>query len=108
MLDGPCTFLSCGRSIDGYLGNAAARRLEPSDDADFDRVDAVRASDDAILVGAVTVRNDNPRLLARPKAIVTSGPSEGLRPWPITVTVTERFRLVPRDRSTLAGVPVRM
>ena len=36
-----------------------------SNDADFDRVDAVRASCDAILVGAETVRVDNPRLLVR-------------------------------------------
>ncbi len=54
-------------SIDGYLGAAAPRRLELSNDADFDRVDAVRASCDAILVGAATVRNDNPRLLVRSK-----------------------------------------
>ena len=39
-------------SIDGYLGSAAAWRLELSNDADFDRMDAVRASYDAILVGA--------------------------------------------------------
>ena len=36
-----------------------------SNDADFDRVDALRASVDAILVGAGTVRADNPRLLVR-------------------------------------------
>ena len=63
MLDPPYTLLSCALSIDGYLGSAAPRRLELSNHADFDRVDAVRASCDAILVGAATVRNDNPRLL---------------------------------------------
>ena len=65
MPDRPYTLLSCGMSIDGYLGSASPRRLELSNDADFDRVDAVRASCDAILVGAATVRNDNPRLLVR-------------------------------------------
>ena len=55
-------------SIDGYLGSATSRRLELSNDADFDRADAVRASCDAILVGAATVRNNNPRLLVRSKA----------------------------------------
>ena len=39
------------------------QRLRLSNDEDFDRVDAVRATSDAILVGAATVRNDNPRLL---------------------------------------------
>jgi 5-amino-6-(5-phosphoribosylamino)uracil reductase len=65
MPDLPYTLLSCALSIDGYLGGASSRRLELSNDADFDRVDAVRASCDAILVGAATVRNDNPRLLVR-------------------------------------------
>ena len=51
-------------SIDGYIGSPVSRLLL-SNDADFDRVDAVRASCDAILVGATTVRLDNPRLLVR-------------------------------------------
>ena len=52
MPDRPYTLLSCGMSIDGYLGSATPRRLALSNDADFDRVDAVRATCDAILVGA--------------------------------------------------------
>ena len=65
MADRPYTLLSCGMSIDGYLDSATEERLLLSNDADFDRVDAVRAGCDAILVGAATVRNDNPRLLVR-------------------------------------------
>ena len=52
-------------SIDGYIDSPSVYRLPLSNDADFDRVDAVRAASDAILVGAATVRNDNPRLLVR-------------------------------------------
>jgi 5-amino-6-(5-phosphoribosylamino)uracil reductase len=80
-------------SIDGYLGAATPRRLELSNDADFDRVDAVRATCDAILVGAATVRNDNPRLLVRSKARREERIARGLRPSPIKVTVTERLEL---------------
>ena len=65
MVDRPYTLLSCGMSLDGYLDSATIARLQLSNDADFDRVDAVRASCDAILVGANTVRTDNPRLLVR-------------------------------------------
>ena len=68
MPDRPYTLLSCSMSIDGYLGSPTPRRLELSNDADFDRVDAVRASCDAILVGAETVRKDNPRLVVRSQA----------------------------------------
>ena len=66
--DRPYTLLSCGMSIDGYLDSATGKRLVLSNDADLDRVDAVRADSDAILVGAATVRNDNPRLLVRAQA----------------------------------------
>ena len=64
MRDRPYTLLSCSVSIDGYIGNALSRLLL-SNDADFDRVDEVRAGCDAILVGAATIRQDDPRLLVR-------------------------------------------
>jgi 5-amino-6-(5-phosphoribosylamino)uracil reductase len=93
MPDRPYTLLSCALSIDGYLGSATSRRLELSNDADFDRVDAVRASCDAILIGAATVRNDNPRLLVRSESRREERTTRGLAPSPIKVTVTERVEL---------------
>ena len=65
MAERPYTILSCSISLDGYLGGATPERLVLSNEADLDRVDEVRAECDAILVGAATVRNDNPRLLVR-------------------------------------------
>src|SRR3954467_14523282 len=96
MLERPYTLLSCALSIDGYLGTATPRRLELSNDADFDRVDAVRASCDAILVGAATVRNDSPRLLVRSPERRDERAARGLAPSPIKVTVTERVELDAR------------
>jgi len=93
--DRPYTLLSCGMSIDGYLGNATEERLELSNDADFDRVDDVRADCDAILVGASTIRNDNPRLLVRSQARRDKRVARGLDPSPIKVTVTGRAELDP-------------
>jgi 5-amino-6-(5-phosphoribosylamino)uracil reductase len=97
MPDRPYILLSCGMSIDGYLGSASPRRLELSNDADFDRVDAVRASCDAILVGAATVRNDNPRLLVRSQNRRDARTARGLTPSPIKVTLTEQVKLNPRS-----------
>src|SRR5213080_4632270 len=96
MPDRPYTLLSCGISIDGYLGAATPRRLELSNDADFDRVDAVRASCDAILVGAATVRKDNPRLLVRSDARREERAARGLARLPKKVTITERVELDAR------------
>jgi 5-amino-6-(5-phosphoribosylamino)uracil reductase len=64
----PYVLLSCAASIDGYIDDTSETRLLLSNDTDFDRVDDVRASCDAILVGATTIRKDNPRLLVRSQA----------------------------------------
>jgi len=95
MRDRPYTLLSCCVSIDGYIGNAASR-LHLSNDADFDRVDALRASCDAILVGATTVRTDNPRLLVRSEARREERAARGLPESPMKVTVTRRADLDAR------------
>jgi len=88
MADRPYTLLSCGMSLDGYLDGATVKRLPLSNEADLDRVDAVRASCDAIMVGAATVRNDNPRLLVRTAERRRERMARGLPPSPIKVTVT--------------------
>ena len=95
MRERPYTLLSCCVSIDGYIGNAASRLLL-SNDADFDRVDALRASCDAILVGAATVRIDNPRLLVRSETRRKERAARGLPESPMKVTVTRRAELDAR------------
>ena len=82
-------------SIDGYLASGAREPLPLSNPADFDRVDAVRAGCDAILVGAATIRTDQPRLLVRSRARQQQRVARGLRPFPIKVTVTRGGRLDP-------------
>jgi 5-amino-6-(5-phosphoribosylamino)uracil reductase len=95
MADRPYTLLSCSMSLDGYLDGASGQRVILSNDADLDRVDEVRAGCDAILVGAATVRNDNPRLVVRSPARVEERLRRGLRPTPVKVTATGRAKLDP-------------
>ena len=95
MSDRPYVILSAAMSIDGYLDTAAPPRLALSNAADFDRVDEVRAHSDAILVGARTVRLDNPRLLVRSDERRTRREAEGLTPTPVKVTVTATGDLDP-------------
>ena len=90
-------------SIDGYLDSAAVKRLPLSNAADFDRVDGVRAWCDAILVGANTVRNDNPRLLVRSAARRDDRLACGRSANPVKVTVTARGRLDPAAQFFVAG-----
>ncbi|MBW9092357.1 dihydrofolate reductase family protein [Microbacterium jejuense] len=84
----PYVTLSCAMSIDGYLDSAAPQRLAMSNAADLDRVDDVRAHSDAIMVGASTVRRDDPRLLVRDTARRARRVSLGRAESPAKVTVT--------------------
>lgn len=95
MADRPYTVLSCCMSLDGYLDDSSERRLILSGAADLDRVDELRASCDAILVGAGTVRADNPRLLVRDPARIARRVAEGRGPTPAKVTVTALAKLDP-------------
>jgi 5-amino-6-(5-phosphoribosylamino)uracil reductase len=98
----PYTLLSCSVSLDGYLGDQTPR-LALSNEADFDRVDEVRASSDAILVGAVTVRTDNPRLLVRSEARRDDRMARGLPSSPMKITVSERVDLDVHSNFFTAG-----
>ena len=103
MLDRPYVLLSCGMSIDGYVDSPSDERLLLSNDADFDRVDEVRAGCDAILVGATTVRVDNPRLLIRDENRRRDRLARGLPPDPVKVTVTSSCDLDPAARFFALG-----
>lgn len=93
----PYVVLSCAMSADGYIDDATKKRLLLSNEADFDRVDAERAASDAILVGANTIRRDDPRLLVRSERRRTERLRRGLPSSPAKVTVTASGA-VDRDR----------
>jgi 5-amino-6-(5-phosphoribosylamino)uracil reductase len=99
----PYVLLSCAMSIDGYIDDATTERLLLSNDSDFDRIDAVRAACDAILVGAATVRQDDPRLLVRSARRRVDRVARGLPPSPVKVTVTGSGDLDPTARFFTLG-----
>lgn len=96
--DRPYTVLSCAVSIDGYLDDASADRLILSGPEDLDEIDALRAAADAILVGAGTIRADDPRLLVRAPALIAAREAAGKPPHPLRVTLTAAGDLDPAAR----------
>jgi riboflavin-specific deaminase-like protein len=99
----PYVLLSCATSADGYLDDATPRRLILSGPADLDRVDELRAGCDAILVGARTVRTDNPRLLIRDPRRSARRVARGLPAHPARVTLTATGHLDPQARFFAPG-----
>ena len=99
----PYVLLSCAVSADGYLDDVSPRRLILSGPADLDRVDEVRAGCDAIMVGAQTIRSDNPRLLIRDPRRHARRVARGLPAHPARVTLTATGDLDPRARFFAPG-----
>jgi riboflavin-specific deaminase-like protein len=95
--------LSCAVAMDGALDDAGVGRLVLSDEADLDRVDAVRAGVDAILVGAGTVRRDDPRLVVKSERRRRDRRRRGVAETPLRVTVTRSGELNPGSRLFTAG-----
>jgi len=95
--------LSVAASVDGYIDDASGERLCLSGPADMDRVDEVRAGCDAILVGAQTIRRDNPRLLVRSPARRAARLARGLTASPVKVTLTRTGVLDPASSFFTAG-----
>ncbi|MFE0511873.1 dihydrofolate reductase family protein [Streptomyces sp. NPDC058964] len=94
----PYVLLSAAVSLDGYLDDTGPERLLLSGPADFDRVDEVRASVDAILVGAGTIRADNPRLLVNSPVRRAARVAAGRPEYPLKVTVSGSGDLDPDAR----------
>jgi 5-amino-6-(5-phosphoribosylamino)uracil reductase len=94
----PHTVLSCAVSADGCLDDASPRRLVLSGPEDLDEVDELRASVDAILVGAGTIRADDPALLVRSPARIAARVARGVTEHPLRVTLTASGSLDPGAR----------
>jgi len=94
----PYVLLSCAMSVDGCLDAPGRERLVLSGAADLDRVDDERASSDAIMVGAATIRRDDPRLLIRSPERCAARTAGGRPAHPMGVTLTASGDLDPRAR----------
>jgi 5-amino-6-(5-phosphoribosylamino)uracil reductase len=94
----PYVLASAAMSADGYIDDTSPRRLILSSPEDLDRVDAERAGCDAIMVGAQTVRSDNPRLRVKSEARRVRRTARGLPPSPAKVTITASGDLDPDAR----------
>jgi 5-amino-6-(5-phosphoribosylamino)uracil reductase len=99
----PYVLLTCTVSIDGCLDDLSDRRLILSTPGHFNHVDEIRAGCDAILVGAGTVRKDDPRLVVRSPARRAARQARGLPPSPLKVTITGAGALPPEARFFTLG-----
>ncbi|MFC1409761.1 dihydrofolate reductase family protein [Streptacidiphilus sp. N1-12] len=94
----PYVVLSVAMSIDGHIDDRGPERLLLSSPEDFDRVDQLRADSDAVLVGAGTLRSDDPRLLVASPERRAEREARGLPAYPLKVALTGSGDLDPALR----------
>jgi len=91
----PHVLLSVAVSVDGHIDDRSGHRFPLSNADDFDHVDRIRAESCAILVGAGTLRADNPRLLVNDPGRRAARVADGRAEFPIKVAVSGSGDLDP-------------
>lgn len=87
--------LSAALSVDGHIAGAGGKRLILSHAQDLEEVYDMRDTCDAIMVGAETIRRDNPSLSTKSDARRKQREARGLKAEPIKVTLTRSGLLAP-------------
>ncbi len=95
--------LSAAVTADGYLDDNNSERLRISTPEDMAEVYRLRTEYDAILVGAETLRRDDPALLLRDPEARRRRAERGLRPDLTKATLTASGRLDPTLRFFTEG-----
>ncbi len=90
--------LSVATSADGYIDDNSSSRLVLSTAEDWAEVYALRAEADAIVIGAETLRCDNPRLTLKSEELVQSRLAEGRTPEPHKVIISRSGYIDPELR----------
>ncbi len=84
----PYTLIKTAISLDGYIDDQNSDRLILSNDEDKESVDYLKSCFDAILIGAQTIRKDNPSLLIKSEENRNRRLKNGFGENPCKVTLT--------------------
>lgn len=98
----PWVFLNISASLDGKISNETRKQLRISCKEDLERVDRLRASADAIMVGIGTVLADNPKLNVKNKDLREKRLCEGKSENPLKVIVDSKCR-IPENAEVFDG-----
>src|SRR5659263_567549 len=83
----PFVFINAAMSEDGKIATIKRRQTRISGNLDFDRMDELRATSEAIMVGIGTVLSDNPSLTVKLKERREKRRLMGLEENPVRIIV---------------------
>jgi 2,5-diamino-6-(ribosylamino)-4(3H)-pyrimidinone 5'-phosphate reductase len=93
MLKRPFVFINAAMSADGKIATIERKQTRISGSLDFDRMDELRASSDAVMVGIGTVLSDNPSLTVKSKERREKRRAQGLDEHPVRIVVDSLARM---------------
>lgn len=94
--------VNAAMSVDGKLSSRRREQIAISGSADFDRVDALRAESDAVMVGVGTVLADDPSLTLESERRRAERRARGDPADPARVVADSRLR-TPDDAQVVSG-----
>jgi len=103
----PYVFINVAATVDGKIDTRERRGAPISSQADRERVDRLRASVDAIMVGHRTLHDEDPRLTIKSETLIAERVARGEPPQPARVGIASRLALRP-DARFLVGAPGRV
>ncbi len=103
MIHRPHVVINVASTIDGKIDTIERRGSAISSERDRHRVDVLRASVDAVMVGGRTLLDEDPRLLVRSAALRAERVARGASEHPAKVGVVSRPPLAVDSRFLTAG-----
>jgi 2,5-diamino-6-(ribosylamino)-4(3H)-pyrimidinone 5'-phosphate reductase len=91
----PFVFINSAMSADGKISTIERKQVRISGTDDLKRVDQLKASADAVMVGVGTVLADNPKLTIKSEELKQTRLSQGKPKDPIRVVVDSNARTPP-------------
>ncbi|MEM0266459.1 MAG: 2,5-diamino-6-(ribosylamino)-4(3H)-pyrimidinone 5'-phosphate reductase [Archaeoglobaceae archaeon] len=98
----PHVFVNVAASIDGKISDESRKQIKISCEEDLKRVDELRASADAIMVGIGTILADDPKLNVKSEVLRKRRVLEGKSENPIKVVVDSKCR-IPENAKIFEG-----
>jgi 2,5-diamino-6-(ribosylamino)-4(3H)-pyrimidinone 5'-phosphate reductase len=99
----PFVLINVAATVDGKIDTVERRGAAISSARDKQRVDALRAAFDAVMVGGRTLHVEDPRLTVKSEALRMKRERKGLSPQPAKVGVASRLQLSPGSRFLTDG-----
>ena len=91
-MERPFTFINSAMSADGKISTKERKQVRISGSVDFDRMDELRASSDAVMVGIGTVLADDPSLTVKSEERRAARRADGREENPVRVVVDSKAR----------------